>query len=218
MLDSSEEVKKLDLFLLLMSKFVFIQKEQAVKKCVRRRRHQNVVSHSYSGKMSSFLCIFLYSNSMVKYIKMTELFFLMGTDVTILAHTRSSLFFLQFAIILKTLMMSYSRIYQLDPICSTLIMKQEENYNNKIRSFSIGSNHHDDDGMALMLMWRTFFSHKIYEWKFVIQKKKLINFFLVTNFPIKLYTKWASPTSFSSPRNCSTFSLCKKRKLRSIDS
>lgn len=136
-----------------MSKFVFIQKEQAVKKCVRRRRHQNVVSHSYSGKMSSFLCIFLYSNSMVKYIKMTELFFLMGTDVTILAHTRSSLFFLQFAIILKTLMMSYSRIYQLDPICSTtLIMKQEENYNNKIRSFSIASNHHDDDGMALMLM------------------------------------------------------------------
>lgn len=199
-----------------MSKFVFIQKEQAVKKCVRRRRHQNVVSHSYSGKMSSFLCIFLYSNSMVKYIKMTELFFLMGTDVTILAHTRSSLFFLQFAIILKTLMMSYSRIYQLDPICSTtLIMKQEENYNNKIRSFSIASNHHDDDGMALMLMlgWRTFFSHKIYEWKFVIQKKKLINFFLVTNFPIKLYTKWASPTSFSSPRNCFNIFALQKEKI-----
>lgn len=168
-----------------MSKFVFIQKEQAVKKCVRRRRHQNVVSHSYSGKMSSFLCIFLYSNSMVKYIKMTELFFLMGTDVTILAHTRSSLFFLQFAIILKTLMMSYSRIYQLDPICSTLIMKQEENYNNKIRSFSIASNHHVDDGMALMLMlgWRTFFLIKFMNGNLSFRKKKLMNFFWLLIFP-----------------------------------
>lgn len=93
MLDSSEEVKKLDLFLLLMSKFVFIQKEQAVKKCVRRRRHQNVVSHSYSGKMSSFLCIFLYSNSMVKYIKMTELFFPDGNRCdNFSTHSQFSLF------------------------------------------------------------------------------------------------------------------------------
>lgn len=113
----------------------------------------------YSGKMSSFQYFFCFSNRVVKYIKNDWAFFPDENRCDNFS-THSHFFLLQFAIISKTLM-SYSHIYQLNPICSTLIMIQEENYI-KIRSFSIACNHDhddddDDDGVEeLFLMLRQF--------------------------------------------------------------